>query len=156
MHRAMQPRLTYSDRKLCVAIHLYRGALRTEGSGSSNCRRAPNYSKVCLGQKNAVAYIRDGHNKQLKVVLKRVEIETFDKDTVDTDQRSRIKNQWWILSSPPIIRSPSLVLDDAADPQDESPMVEDVSETAGNREENLDEDVTVPPKNQTDYVEIQR
>ncbi|GFU73144.1 nucleic-acid-binding protein from transposon X-element [Trichonephila clavipes] len=40
----------------------------------------------------------------------------------------------------------SLVLDDAADPQDESPMVEDVSETAGNREENLDEDVTVPPK----------
>ncbi|GFT66552.1 hypothetical protein TNCV_705591 [Trichonephila clavipes] len=40
----------------------------------------------------------------------------------------------------------SLVLDDAADPQDESPMVEDVSETAGNGEENLDEDVTVPPK----------
>ncbi|GFX82909.1 hypothetical protein TNCV_2640441 [Trichonephila clavipes] len=40
----------------------------------------------------------------------------------------------------------SLVLDDAADPQDESPMVEDISETAGNDEENLDEDVTVPPK----------
>ncbi|GFX09270.1 hypothetical protein TNCV_2267081 [Trichonephila clavipes] len=40
----------------------------------------------------------------------------------------------------------SLVLDDAADPQDESPMVEDVSETAGIGEENLDEDVTVPPK----------
>ncbi|GFX83323.1 hypothetical protein TNCV_2489791 [Trichonephila clavipes] len=40
----------------------------------------------------------------------------------------------------------SLVLDDAADPQDESPMVEDISETAGNGEDKLDEDVTVPPK----------
>ncbi|GFT88380.1 nucleic-acid-binding protein from transposon X-element [Trichonephila clavipes] len=40
----------------------------------------------------------------------------------------------------------SLVLDDDADPQDESPMMEDISETAGNGEENLDEDVTVPPK----------
>ncbi|GFT51163.1 probable RNA-directed DNA polymerase from transposon X-element [Trichonephila clavipes] len=40
----------------------------------------------------------------------------------------------------------SLVLDDAADPQDESPMVEDISETTGNGEDKLDEDVTVPPK----------
>ncbi|GFW16765.1 nucleic-acid-binding protein from transposon X-element [Trichonephila clavipes] len=38
----------------------------------------------------------------------------------------------------------SLVLDDAAGIQDESPMVEENSETTG--KDNLDEDVTVPPK----------
>ncbi|GFS49924.1 retrovirus-related Pol polyprotein from transposon TNT 1-94 [Trichonephila clavipes] len=40
----------------------------------------------------------------------------------------------------------SLVLDDAAEPQDESPMVEDISETTGKEEDKIDEDVTVPPK----------
>ncbi|GFT59697.1 hypothetical protein TNCV_502021 [Trichonephila clavipes] len=49
-------------------------------------------------------------------------------------KKKQDQNQWWILSSPPIIRSPVSFSMMLPTPQDESPMVEDVSETAGNRE----------------------
>ncbi|GFT26361.1 nucleic-acid-binding protein from transposon X-element [Trichonephila clavipes] len=149
-------------------------------SADAQCAQIKNLEKLSKIKDRRIKYLQD-----------LIEIETFDKDTVDADQLAALikekanteleyattmvleknpkvqnnknnkndktaknpakkKKQEQKTAVDPIIPTnncfASLALDDAADPQNESPMVEDLSETTGNDEDKIDEDVTVPPK----------